>query len=134
MHGPNAGKIAEKIGDEYDLLFIDYHEKFPERVKWYDLAGQAGNVSGWMKAGYICYLPGVSDMEDYDKAIEFYKKVYDMYGKEAAEAAQYISDIYFNLKIRNGLTDSPEEHKWSVLAQEEKNRGEIKHPLLLYGS
>lgn len=111
LNGPNAGKIAEEIGDKEFL----YDPDFTKKEKWYELAGRAGNESAWLKiANYYSFK---HTYEDDAKAIEYYKKVYEKHGNGAAEAARSIGCIYSQSKYNE------DPHKWYDLAAAEENKG-----------
>lgn len=95
-----------KLGNEY------YNQgDYEEANKWYKLAGEAGYDWGWHNLANA-YRNGNGVEKDEDKAIELYKKAYDMSGDAAGSSANRIGLIYYN------RGDYEEENKWYELAGE----------------
>ena len=95
-----------KLGNEY------YNQgDYEEANKWYKLAGEAGYDWGWYNLANA-YRNGNGVEKDEDKAIEFYKKAYNIGGEAAGSSANRIGIIYYN------RGDYEEANKWYKLAGE----------------
>ena len=106
MDGDNAGESANSIG-------VIYATKgdYAEANKWYQLAGEAGYDLGWYNLA-DSYQNGYGVSEDEDKALELYKKAFEMDGDVAGKSANRIGEIYFS------KSDHTEANKWYQLAGE----------------
>ena len=95
-----------KLGNEY------YNQgDYEEANKWYKLAGEAGYDWGWHNLA-DAYRNGNGVEKDEDKAIEFYKKAYDIGGYAAGESACKIAVILANRELYG------ESYKWLELSGE----------------
>ena len=69
---------------------------YEDANKWYEMAGKAGDSWGWYNlAGN--YRDGKGVSEDKDKAIELYKKIYELHNDVSGDAANRVGIVYHNL-------------------------------------
>ena len=95
-----SGEAANRIG-----IIYDNQNNSEEAVKWYRKGFDKGN--GW--SGYnlaLSYSNGTGVPQDKQKALELYKKVYELGGSASGEAANRIGLIYDN------QNNSEEAVKW----------------------
>lgn len=77
------------LGNEY------YNQgDYEDANKWYKLAGEAGYDWGWYNLANA-YRNGNGVEQDDDKAMELYKKAYNMGGNAAGSSATWIGYIYY---------------------------------------
>ena len=97
------GDLAHKIGDIYFKL-----KKYIPANIWYKKAGEAGCGWGWYELGNA-YYKGIGVNEDIEKAIEYYKKGYEIRDSAAKSCAEKVMQFY-------GTQGNWSEHeKWSEL-------------------
>ena len=95
-----------KLGNEY------YNQgDYEEANKWYKLAGEAGYDWGWFNLANA-YSNGNGVEKDDDKAMELYKKAYELNGEAAGKSAYALGIIYYN------RDDYEDANKWYGLAGE----------------
>ncbi len=107
MHGDHAGQAANKIG-------VRYHNQgnYEEALAWYMKGAEDGyDWSMYNVAG--CYRDGEGVDEDQSKAIEWFKKAYELHGEVAGNAANRIGLIYW----KQG--NSTKEFEWMFNGAEE---------------
>ena len=91
-----SGEAANGIGIIYD----DNQNNSEEAVKWY----RKGFEKGYDWSGYnlaYCYCNGIGVSQDELKALELYKKVYELGGSASGKAAYEIGGIYSDQKKFN---------------------------------
>ena len=96
LGGSASGEAANGIGIIYD----DNQNNSEEAVKWY----RKGFEKGYDWSGYnlaYCYCNGIGVSQDELKALELYKKVYDLGGSASGKAAYEIGGIYSDQKKFN---------------------------------
>ena len=77
-----------------DLGDIYYtKENYLEAAHWYELAGEAGYDWGWRELATL-YNDGKGFSEDKNKAMELFKKAFDMNRNANGQSANDIGDIY----------------------------------------
>ena len=90
LGGSASGEVANRIG-----LIYDNQNNSEEAVKWY----RKGFEKGYDWSGYnlaYCYSNGTGVPQDKQKALELYKKVYELGDSASGEAAYEIGEIYSN--------------------------------------
>ena len=96
-----SGEAANKIG----LIYDENQNNSEEAVKWYRKGFEKGyDCSGYNLAD--CYSNGIGVSQDELKALELYKKAYELGGSASGEAANRIGLIYDN------QNNSEEAVKW----------------------
>ena len=101
LGGSASGEAANGIG----IIYNDNQNNSEEAVKWY----RKGFEKGYDWSGYnlaYCYCNGIGVSQDELKALELYKKVYELGGSASGEAANGIGIIYDN------QNNSEEAVKW----------------------
>ena len=96
LGGSASGEAANGIGIIYD----DNQNNSEEAVKWY----RKGFEKGYDWSGYnlaYCYCNGIGVSQDELKALELYKKVYELGGSASGKAAYEIGGIYSDQKKFN---------------------------------
>lgn len=94
------------LGNEY------YNQgDYEDANKWYKLAGEAGCDWGWHDLANA-YSNGNGVEKDDDKAMELYKRAYNIGGNAAGHSANVIGIIYYN------RDDYEDANKWYELAGE----------------
>ena len=89
LGGSASGEAANQIGIIYD----ENQNNSEEAVKWYRKGFEKGyDWSGVNLAD--CYSNGIGVSQDKQKALELYKKVYELGGSASGEAACKIGGIY----------------------------------------
>ena len=94
------------LGNEYSN-----QGDYEEANKWHKLAGEAGYDWGWHNLANA-YRNGNGVEKDEDKAIELYKKAYDMSGNAAGSSANALGNIYYN------RGNYEEANKWYTISGE----------------
>ena len=89
LNGGAKGQAANIIGDTYNKLRI-----YEEANKWYRCAGEAGYDWGWYNLGNNYHYAECGVAQDYEKAIEYYKKAYELNGEAKGGAATRIARAY----------------------------------------
>ena len=106
LNGAATGQSAYDIGNIY------YNRGYYEEANnWYKLAGEAGYDWGWSNLADN-YSIGHGVDKDGDKAIELYKRAYELNGEAAGKSACNIGDIYYNRGYYK------EANNWYKLAEE----------------
>ena len=106
LNGEAAGKSAYALG-----LIYDNRDDYEDANKWYELAGEAGCDWGWHDLANA-YSNGNGVEKDDDKAMELYKKAYELNGEAAGKSAYALGIIYYN------RDDYEDANKWYGLAGE----------------
>ena len=84
-----SGEAANKIG----LIYDENQNNSEEAVKWYRKGFEKGyDCSGYNLAD--CYSNGIGVSQDELKALELYKKAYELGGSASGEAAYKIGGVY----------------------------------------
>lgn len=65
------------MGIWFEYGYNTIKQNYAEALKWYLKAGEAGNPTGWLNAGYA-YINGRGTKQNDDKAYECFKKAADM--------------------------------------------------------
>ena len=125
LGGSASGEAANRIG-----LIYDNQNNSEEAVKWY----RKGFDKGYDWSGYnlaYCYSNGIGVSQDELKALELYKKVYELGGSASGKAAYKIGGIYSDQKkfneaymwYKRSLEHGVEraEEMLAMLAQEERS-------------
>ena len=84
------GNAANRIG-----LIYDNQNNSGEAVKWYRKGFDKGDDWSGYNLAY-CYSYGIGVPQDKQKALELYKKVYELGGSASGEVAYEIGEIYSN--------------------------------------
>lgn len=84
-----AGDAADEIGGIYATLLQDDEEA----VEWYRRGVEVGSDLAMFDLGWM-YDNGKGVEEDKDKAMEYYRKAYECYGKAEGRAACNIGNLY----------------------------------------
>ena len=94
-------------------LGVEYNDQgdYEDANKWYKLAGEAGYDWGWHNLANA-YRNGNGVEKDDDKAMELYKKAYELNGDAAGSSANCIGNIYYN------RGNYEEANKWYKLSGE----------------
>lgn len=103
------------LGNEYNN-----QGDYEDANKWYKLAGEAGYDWGWYNLA-ANYMMGNGVEKDDNKAMELYKKAYELNGEAAGSSANMIGLIYHNRgnaigNIFCALGDDKKAHKWYKIA------------------
>ena len=106
LNGEAAGKSAYALG-----LIYDNRDDYEDANKWYEVAGEAGCDWGWHDLANA-YSNGNGVEKDDDKAMELYKRAYNIGGNAAGHSANVIGIIYYN------RDDYEDANKWYELAGE----------------
>ena len=101
---------ARKSADDIGNIYCDRGD-YEEANNWYKLAGEAGYDLGWSNLADN-YRIGNGVDKDEDKAIELYKKAYDIGDAAAGKSADAIGNIYYY------RDDYEEANNWYKLAGE----------------
>ena len=89
LGGSVSGKAANRIG-----LIYNNQNNSGEKVKWYRKGFDKGY--GWSGVNLAdCYSNGIGVPQDELKALELYKKVYELGDSASGEAAYRVGGIYF---------------------------------------
>ena len=88
IKGECAGKAACNIG----ILFGNDGD-YESAVEWYRRGAELGNDQAMINLG-TCYEDGNGVKEDRSKALEWYRKVYEIKGKWAGRAANNIGSLF----------------------------------------
>ena len=83
------GKIADSIGD------IHFHRKlnFLEAARWYRKSAERGYDWGYCDWG-SCFAWGIGESKNTPKALELYKKAYELHGEAEGVTANDIGHVY----------------------------------------
>ena len=92
-------------------MIYDNRDDYEDANKWYELAGEAGCDWGWHDLANA-YSNGNGVEKDDDKAMELYKKAYELNGEAAGKSAYALGIIYYN------RDDYEDANKWYGLAGE----------------
>lgn len=95
LRGSVSGRSALQIGYIYDE-----NGEYEEANEWYKKSGEAGFDWGWYSLG-TKYQEGKGVSKDMGKAIECYRKAYELKGDTAGDSALEIGNIY-NFNERYG--------------------------------
>ena len=89
LGGSASGGAANQIG----LIYDENQNNSEEAVKWYRKGFEKGYDWSGCNLAY-CYSNGIGVSQDKQKALELYKKVYELGGSASGEAACKIGGIY----------------------------------------
>ena len=89
LGGSASGGAANQIG----LIYNENQNNSEEAVKWYRKGFEKGYDWSGFNLAY-CYSNGIGVPQDKQKALELYKKVYELGGSASGEAACKIGGIY----------------------------------------